>query len=311
MSAARGARRVAPAKINLRLAVTGRRADGYHLVDTWLAPLLDLADVVELEPDDQAGGGGGTGAVSTAGAVQVRCPEVPALEGPDNLVARAALAYAAAAGMDVGAPRVALVLRKRIPAAAGLGGGSSDAAAALRLLEDAHGALGAARLAVVAAALGADVPFFLLDGAAEATGIGEQLRAAPGPPRGLRWAALAKPAAGLRTADVYRCYDERVAARGRSAGERGGARMGAFFNDLEPAALALCAAVAPLLEALRAGGAAVAQVSGSGSACFGLFADEAAARAAAAAVAASGAPGTWTFVSRVGGVPPAGEDGPR
>ena len=271
--------RRAHAKVNLRLRVGGVRADGYHSIDTWLAPLADLYDDVQLAEAPPGAG------------VTVRCPGAPELEGAENLAARAARAWAAARGVALDAE---IVLTKRIPVAAGLGGGSSDAAAVLRLLEEraAGAALGGERLHAVAAQLGADVPFFLGNGPARATGIGERLAPAPSP--AWRWAAVAKPARGLKTADVYARLDAR-----RAGGDPGGGAPGGDYgNDLQEAALELCPEIAGALAALRGAGAAVAQVSGSGSASFGLFADEAGARGAADALARLG---LWNAVSRVRG----------
>jgi 4-diphosphocytidyl-2-C-methyl-D-erythritol kinase len=280
--------RRAPAKVNLRLAIRGVRADGYHLVETWLAPLPDLFDDVSEMLANLAHGID----VAVFGALAAE-----ELQGPDNLAGRAATAWARAGGLRPergltpgdGPLRMRISIEKRIPLAAGLGGGSSDAAAVLRILEGGGRGIGAERLHAIAAELGADVPFFLQDRCARASGIGDVL--VPAPPPAWRWAALGKPERGLRTADVYARFDADGGARPGGAGEL-------YGNDLQGAAIALCPEIAQVLALLRGAGAGVAQVSGSGSASFGLFADEAGARAAADAIARDG---FWSAVSRVGG----------
>ena len=152
-----GLRVLAPAKINLTLEILGRRDDGYHDLDTVMTA-IDLADTVRLRP---------------AAALDVRLSGryAPAVEGERELAAEAAKALAAAAGRE---PDVSIEVEKAIPVAAGLGGGSSDAAAVLRGLDRLWG-LGwpAERLAEVGAQLGSDVPFFLHGGSARCTGRGE------------------------------------------------------------------------------------------------------------------------------------------
>lgn len=147
----------APAKINLALEVTGRRPDGYHDIDTVMTT-IDLADDVRLSP-------------APALEVALAGPEAKGIDPTDDLSGRAARALAAAAGRD---PAVRIEVAKRIPSPAGLGGGSSDAAAVLRglnVLWSLDWPL--ARLSEVAATVGADVPFFLHGGAARCTGRGE------------------------------------------------------------------------------------------------------------------------------------------
>jgi len=165
----------APAKLNLELRVLGRRPDGTHQVET-LIQAIDLCDRLTIAP-------------AAASSLAITGFEVPVDDG--NLVLRAA----AALGMHA-----AFGLRKLIPPGAGLGGGSSDAAAVLRA-----GGGGRGDLAAVAAALGADVPFFLRGGRALATGRGESLRPLPPDPA---WYALAWPGFEVSTAAVYRAWDE-------------------------------------------------------------------------------------------------------
>jgi len=224
----------ARAKLNLSLLVTGRRPDGYHEVDTVLQA-IDLHDLLEAEP---------------AGETSL---EVVGEAPPDaeNLVLKAHAALEDASGHRL---PTRFRLHKRIPPGAGLGGGSSDAAAALRLAASLHGLKVDPALA---AGLGADVPFFLCGGAARATGRGEHLRpCAPGGP----WFAVAWPGFGLSTADVYRRWDE--------AGGEG-------ENQLLRAALQVEPRLAAFAEALGPGW----RMTGSGSAFFTARATQAEAEA--------------------------------
>lgn len=266
----------APAKVNLTLRVVGRRADGYHLLDS-LAVFAAVADRVEAAPADDL-------------SLALRGPEAGALAAePDNLVLRAARALAEAAGRPA---RARLTLEKHLPVASGIGGGSADAAAALRALDRLWG-LGwpAARLEAVAAGLGADVPVCVASRPARMGGVGEVLTAAPRlPPCGL---VLANPRLALATPAVFRAR-----APGSSppaalpAGWDTAAAMAADLaplpNDLEAAAVGLLPPVADVLAALRAlPGGRLARMSGSGATCFALFDDPAAAAAAAARLPAA------------------------
>ena len=257
----------APAKINLVLRVGQRRTDGYHEVVSLMAR-VDIADTLT---------------VARAERTVVDCP---GLEGGDTLVTRALNAFLAAAGPDRVPGGFHAVVAKRIPAGAGLGGGSSDAAAALRAANRLCGEpLSAADLAAVAATIGSDVPFFLGPAVAIARGRGVQLVPAPQlPPAAV---VLAHPGRPLATRDVYDAY--------RAAGPA----MALDLPDPVPSLAALASLVAndlgPVAERLEPGcralrlalsdrGAAAACVTGSGSAVFGLFPDLAAASAAAAAL---------------------------
>jgi 4-diphosphocytidyl-2-C-methyl-D-erythritol kinase len=165
----------APAKLNLGLRVLGRLPDGTHEVET-VIQAIDLCDQLEIAP-------GPSTALTASGF------EVPL--GPDNLVLRAAAAIGLTAEFR---------LEKVIPPGAGLGGGSSDAAAVLRALSEAR-----IDMSEIAATLGADVPFFLRGGRALATGRGEKLRPLPVEPA---WYAIAWPGFGVSTGAVYRAWDE-------------------------------------------------------------------------------------------------------
>jgi 4-diphosphocytidyl-2-C-methyl-D-erythritol kinase len=267
----------APAKVNLYLHVVGRRADGLHLLDS-LAVFAGAADRLHYSPAE-------------ALTLRVTGPEAGALAAePDNLVLRAARLLAEAAGI---APRAALVLDKRLPVASGIGGGSADAAAALRLLDRAWGLRSPpARLLALAAALGADVPVCLADAPARMGGVGEVLQAAPSMPRcGL---LLANPRLPLATPAVFRARSGGFSAPAALPGAWPDAAalaadLAGCGNDLEAAAIGLCPPIAEVLAALRAlPGCLLARMSGSGATCFALFAD-----AAAAATAAAALPQAW------------------
>jgi 4-diphosphocytidyl-2-C-methyl-D-erythritol kinase len=241
------------AKLNLALVVGERRQDGLHDVATVLQR-IDLCDWLALEP---------AGELSVAGF------------GADTLVRGALAALAEAAGVT---PSWHVRLEKKIPVAAGLGGGSADAAAALAL---ANGTLATplepAALAQVAARLGADVPFFLTPGPKLAEGAGERLRGLDLPQDYWALVALPRGAEKIATADVYARFDE---ARG-SAGfaERHARLLDALaavrrprdFARFPPNDLAAAAGGGPLAEELLAGGAFHADVSGAGPAVFALY----------------------------------------
>lgn len=264
---------LAPAKVNLCLLVGAPRADGYHpLVSVFQA--ITLADELRLEP-----------APAGATADEVVCPGV---NGP-NLALDALAAYRERSGWD--GPPVRLTVVKRVPIAAGLGGGSGDAAAALRLAAHAAGRPADPLLAELAPTLGADVPFSLAGGRALVTGVGEHVEPLPpGPPAAL--VVVPSPHA-LSTPAVYREADRLGSVRGadtlRAAenGLRDRIAMGGAppaVNDLQDAARSLCASVDIALTDLAAAGAQTPIVSGSGPTAFGRFEDPDAAERAAAAL---------------------------
>lgn len=269
---------LAPAKVNLALHVGRRRQDGYHRVCS-LMEKISLHDTLRVRPLPAGSGFRLTG-------------DVP--DGEENTVAVAARALFAETGTGLAAE---IELRKVIPAGAGLGGGSSDAAAALMALVRIFGLeVAPERLMEIAAGVGADVPFFLTSGPQLAEGAGEQLRPAGRLPG--HALVLAVPEPELSTARVYglfdqipvkiatgfkercRCLKEQVSEIG---GERvdSGALSGLLHNDLEPAALALVPGIARIKEELSAAGARGCLMSGSGSAAFGLFDENEQAEAAA------------------------------
>jgi 4-diphosphocytidyl-2-C-methyl-D-erythritol kinase len=273
----------APAKVNLYLHLTGRRADGYHLVDSLVA-FADIGDRVTARP-------GASLSLTTAG------PQAASLDaiGDDNLVLRAAHALARHAGI---VPAAALRLEKNLPVAGGIGGGSSDAAAALRALHTLWRlAIDAATIARLGERLGADVPVCLCGSAAWVGGIGERLDPAPGlPEAGI---VLANPRRALPTAAVFRARSgpfgdpaERFSPMPHTALELAAA-LEPCRNDLTSAALGLVPDIGNVLSALqRLPGALLARMSGSGATCFALFPDRAAAERACTTLAAA-EPSWW------------------
>lgn len=273
---------LAHAKVNLWLNVVGRRADGYHLLDSLVA-FVDLADRVEVEPAARL-------------SLTLDGPLAGALEAePDNLVLKAARLLADRAGVS---PRAAIRLSKHVPVAAGLGGGSADAAAVLRaLVELWRIAMPEEDLFDLAARLGADVPMCLAGRAAFVSGIGERLAWAPPlPPAAI---LLVNPRKALATRDVFgartTAYSpERPAPRGWSSLDELAGLLAERGNDLLPAALSLEPAVGAVLERLRGGTARHAGMSGSGATCFALYDTLDEAQAAAAALPA----GWWSHAGR-------------
>jgi 4-diphosphocytidyl-2-C-methyl-D-erythritol kinase len=281
----------APAKVNLTLRVIGRRADGYHTLES-LVVFADVGDRLTLAPDGRL-------------ALTVRGPNA-SVAGPvaDNLVLRAAHALAAEIdGLRLG--RFTLI--KRLPAAAGLGGGSADAAAALRLLARANRLkLSDPRLLRAAAEVGADVPVCVDPRPRVMRGIGEILSKPLKVPR--LAAVLVNPGVAAPTKDVFAALRRakrrpQPAAQARSV-PRDRKAFRAFLesraNDLEPAAVQVAPAVAKVLAALRKSkDCELARMSGSGATCFALYASSRAAAAAARGIAAAH-PRWWVCATRLG-----------
>jgi 4-diphosphocytidyl-2-C-methyl-D-erythritol kinase len=267
-----GLAEAAPAKVNLYLHVTGRRADGYHLLDS-LVVFAGAADRLRHAP-------------GPALSLALEGVEGAALaQEPDNLVLRAARLLAAEVGR---APAGHVWLEKTLPVASGIGGGSADAAAALRLLDRAWGlGLPTSRLAALAGQLGADVPVCLASRAARMEGVGEVLSPAPRLPPGCGL-VLANPRLPLPTPAVFRArtggFTPRASLPESWPDAPAMARdLLACRNDLQEAAIGLCPPVAEVLQALAGlPGCLMARMSGSGATCFALFAEAAEARAAAA-----------------------------
>jgi 4-diphosphocytidyl-2-C-methyl-D-erythritol kinase len=249
----------APGKVNLSLFVGGERADGRHEVLT-LIESVSLADELSVS------------ALESEGSDEVVCAGI---EGP-NLVS-AALAGLRARGWN--APRVRVEIDKRIPVAAGMGGGSADAAAMLRVAQSLE-PFAAEGIMELAAELGADVPSQLEPGLVLGTGAGDEVRAIA--PLEAHAFVIVPPARKLSTADVYAEADrlgrlrdlDELARRSEELGALGaGVRLPdeLIVNDLEPAAISLCPEITDALEAVKGAGADRALVSGSGPTVFGLF----------------------------------------
>jgi 4-diphosphocytidyl-2-C-methyl-D-erythritol kinase len=260
----------AAAKINLTLRVLGRREDGYHRLESLVA-FADLADTLTLQPS-------GATTLDISGPFAAAC-------GPaaDNLVLKALAALRErVAGLRAGR----FSLEKNIPVAAGLGGGSADAAAALRLLARANGlAPGDPRLAAAALTTGADVPVCLDPEARIMRGVGEELSAPLDlPPLA---ALLVNPGVALATRDVFARF---ATLQGSKTSQAGVPRerevliewLGEHGNDLTQSAIACVPVIADVLQTLGAlPGARLARMSGSGPTCFALFASPGEATAAA------------------------------
>lgn len=271
----------APAKVNLYLHVVGRRADGFHLLDS-LIVFAGIGDTVEVRPSDAL----------TFTVDGPMAAGVPATD--DNLVSKAARALAAAAGIEAKAD---IRLIKRLPMAAGVGGGSADAAAALRALRRLwkldvdDGALAALGLG-----LGADVPVCLAGRAAFVGGIGEAIDPVPPLPR--CWIVLVNPGVPASTPAVFKARQGAFSEPARfSDSPKDAAAFAALLksrrNDLTSAALTVAPEIGTVLDALeRCPGILLARMSGSGATCFGLFGDSSAATEAAVALKRSH-PGWW------------------
>jgi len=257
------ARTFAPAKVNLTLHVTGQRPDGYHLLES-LVMFADVGDVLSAE----------LGTDRDTSSLRVDGPMAEGVPTDSrNLILRAAQA------MDVSAT---FALDKHLPAAAGIGGGSSDAAAAMRLLSDLSGARIPSDRGL---SLGADVPVCLLARAATMCGIGERVTAVDGlPPLP---AVLVNPRVSVSTPDVFRTLKSKSNPKMDTVPEGGSlqdlvAWLETQRNDLEPAALHVQPVIDQVLKALD--GALLARMSGSGATCFGIYPDLDAAKNAAARI---------------------------
>jgi 4-diphosphocytidyl-2-C-methyl-D-erythritol kinase len=282
----------APAKVNLTLRVLGRRADGFHEIES-LVVFASIADTLSFAP-------------SRALSLDVRGPTGPAAGAPaDNLVLKAANALAQhVTGVRLGR----FALSKRLPVAAGVGGGSADAAAALRLLAHANRiALDDSRLMAAARATGADVPVCLDPRPRLMRGIGEVLSAPIALPR--MAAVLVNPRVAVPTKEVFAALG--APRLGRVAGHErhldvpnARAPFLAFLksqtNDLEQPAIRIAPAIAEVLGALRGlADCRLARMSGSGATCFGLF-DSARAAAAGARSLRGQQTGWWVRAVSLG-----------
>ncbi len=282
----------ARAKVNLTLHVRGRRADGYHDLESLVA-FADCADGLTLAP-------------APAVALQVsgpRAAECGSLD--DNLVLKAARALAERVpGLTTGA----FELDKHLPAAAGIGGGSADAAAALRLLAQANSLdRDDPRTVEAARAAGADVPVCLRSSASIMRGVGDKLSGVNMPPLP---AVLINPGVPVATKDVFAALGlkpgDALAADQQTASiawpqttlpREWRRAIASGRNDLEPPALHIQPVIGHVLAALRSNdGCELARMSGSGATCFGLFCDDAAAQAAERQIRA-GQPRWWVVAT--------------
>ena len=275
----------APAKVNLGLRVVGRREDGYHLIESLFVPITLCDDVrVECVP-------AGRTTVELSVQIDPSAPDslarsVPS--GPENLVHQAARVFLEAAEATAS---VRILLRKRIPSGAGLGGGSSDAASVFRALTQLiPNRVAPETLAQRALALGADIPFFLDPQPALVRGIGEKIEPIQGVP--LLSLILGHPGEALATPEVFRVWDAlpdaltpspagstlralsgRLTGASATAAELAEVLGDLLENDLEKAAVRLCPPVRRLQERLSRAGALATGMSGSGATVFGVFAD--------------------------------------
>ena len=267
----RGLEAFAPAKVNLYLHVGALRPDGFHPISS-LMVFADVGDRLTAAPAERL-------SLTVAGPLAGHAPP-----GDDNLVLRAARALASRAGVTE--PALSLTLDKRLPSAAGLGGGSSDAAATLRLVRQALQLdLADEVLEAIAASLGSDIPACVSGRPAIAEGRGEALR--PGPELCPLPTVLARPPVDSATGPVYRAFDANPAGANAeppelpariATPEEAAAIFVRCRNDLEAPAVSLQPKIGETLAELRAAPETLlGRMSGSGSACFALCADQAAA----------------------------------
>ncbi len=292
MAAEAPVREPAPAKINLYLHVTGQRPDGYHLLDS-LVVFANTGDRLEAIPADTL-------------KLTHRGPFADALPDPDrNLVMRAAHEMREAFGISAGAH---LTLFKNLPVASGIGGGSADAAAAMRALmrlwqinpED-------GKIGKIALSLGADVPVCLINRPAVMRGIGEELTLIPAFPE--LPMVLVNPGVGVSTPTVFKArrgdfsppIDWSADATGIQASTAVLDALQQTSNDLQSPAITLTPVIGEVLTALgEQAGVRLVRMSGSGATCFALFEDDAAAHAAAHAIA-DAHPGWWVQAAQIYG----------
>jgi len=250
----------APAKINLCLHVTGRREDGYHDLAT-LMQRVAIQDRLEI-------------AISSGTEITVCCPQLVLSPGVENIAARAARLFLSYTGEECS---VAVRIDKKIPAAAGMGGGSSNAASVLLALNDMLGVkLSQSELISIGVTIGADVPFFLYDqSSAWATGVGERLQPWPGlPPTTF---VLVNPGIEVSTAWVFKTLGltcSRPIAKIPRFPVRTSGLVRLLHNDLEVVTCQRYPVITTIKERLLVGGAAGALMSGSGPTVFGVFDDQ-------------------------------------
>ena len=279
----------APAKINLALHVTGRREDGYHLLDSAVMFAADAGDTLEVEKADVT-------------SLHISGPFSEGLETDENnLVLKAHTALSTHFPGKVAA--CAMTLTKALPVASGIGGGSADAAAALRALVRLNGLeIAADDLARVALGLGADVPVCLASRACRMRGIGEVIDGWPTPPE--LHAVLVNPLLGVSTAAIFKSLALQPGADAHPAmnGFEKGARLDWLAqqrNDLEAAARTIEPTISAVIEAIAAlPDCQLVRMSGSGATCFGVFETANQAQKASAALSAM-QPGWWVVPTRL------------
>jgi 4-diphosphocytidyl-2-C-methyl-D-erythritol kinase len=258
----------APAKINLFLHVGEKRADGFHALKS-LVTFADVGDVLRLNRADGL-------------SLAVEGPFAAGLDGSDNLVTRAAKAFAAATGQSV---NVRMVLTKNLPVSSGIGGGSADAAAALRGLAQLYPGTDDATLMRIAETLGSDVPVCLVSKSSMMEGRGETLTPLTLPKL---HAVLVNPGVAVSTADVFRGLKTRTGTEEAVSITK----LRASHNDLEAPARAISPVIGDVLDELsRMPGVTLWRMSGSGATCFGLF--DSGFEAELAATALSSSHPTW------------------
>lgn len=274
---------LAPAKINLYLRITGRRADGYHLLDSVMVP-VSLCDELEITTEHHHT------ERRHEPRILVTCDD-PTLPTDDtNLAYKAAALFCREAGV---AAEISIALRKRIPFGAGLGGGSSDAAAVLKSLNALFARLfSEQQLCALAVRLGADVPFFIPCQPARVEGIGEILTSVPRLPS--RWFVIVVPPFSVATPWAYRQFDELppdaepVSADLQHLAHGQWPPSSCLVNDLERAVVPTHPTIQEIKERLLQAGADGALMSGSGSSVFGIFSCEEQAEKAVEALRAYG-----------------------
>lgn len=252
-------------KVNIFLRVTGRRDDGYHTIESLFLPLALPGDAITISPRNGEG-------------MALTCSD-PELEGPGNIMFKAYNAFADAASFS---PDISVFLEKNIPRGAGLGGGSSDAATLLSWLNNAASdqglALSPEALIRLAAAIGADVPFFLLNGPAMVTGIGEIITPVANPLAGMHL-VLVCPRAHVPTAWAFAAWDEISAEKhsDQNLTNTIGKDSSPFVrgicvqNDLCPVVFSRFPQLCDIRTQLHTLKADAASMSGSGASIFGLF----------------------------------------
>ena len=251
---------MAPAKLNLALHVTGQRADGYHLLESLVA-FADFGDEVTVEP-----------AEADEFVVSGQFASWVPIDGGNLVIAARDLLRDLLPGET---PPVRIALEKRLPVASGVGGGSSDAAAAIKALTALWGVqVDENELATAALSLGADLPMCLAERPLIARGIGDEIEPLGSFP-GVH-AVLVNPGAQISTPEIFKALEKRDndplpewAAANDALGLA--AALTGLRNDLQRPAIEQCPAISDVLEALRASGAELARMSGSGATCFGIF----------------------------------------